>query len=118
MLARAFGWSTQAFWRQEKVEQLPTPEQLEGVLEYLQDELNLREDDLAKVLRAFPEALACDVQERLAANVKVLQQQWRLSGGTLTKALMRQPQVLGYTVDCISDHGGCVGECNRCWARF
>ena len=22
-------------------------------------------------------------------------------------------QVLGYSVDCISDHGGCVGECNR-----
>lgn len=24
-------------------------------------------------------------------------------------------QVLGYDVDC---EGSCIGDCNRCWARF
>ena len=40
---------------------------------------------------------------------------YRLEGPTLASVLERKPQVLGNTVDCAGD---CIGECNRCWARF
>jgi hypothetical protein len=68
---------------------------------------------LLQVLRAFPEALACDVQARLAANVKELGKTWRLTGGALTKALIRQPQVWtreapGGVVECVCVGGGGV----------
>ncbi|KXZ47561.1 hypothetical protein GPECTOR_34g720 [Gonium pectorale] len=115
LLARAFGWKTQAFWRREKVEELPTPGQVSGVLAFLHDDLALSPEEQLKLVRAFPEVLACDVQERLRANVAQLQSQWRLQGATLSKAVLRQPQVLGYSVDC---GGDCIGECNRCWVRF
>jgi hypothetical protein len=36
-------------------------------------------------------------------------------GDVLLKAVLRNPPLLGYNVDCMGD---CVGECNRCWARF
>ncbi|KAG2495410.1 hypothetical protein HYH03_006358 [Edaphochlamys debaryana] len=115
LLARAFGWTTQAFWRREKVEELPTPSQVQGVLEFLMDDLELGPEEQLKVVKAFPELLACDTESRLRANTAQLQKQWRLEGAALSKAVLRQPQVLGYSVDC---GGDCIGECNRCWVRF
>ncbi|GIL78283.1 hypothetical protein Vretimale_7643 [Volvox reticuliferus] len=115
LVARAFGWTTQAFWRQEKVEELPTPTQVENALEVLQVDLAMTSEEAARVVRLFPELLACDVEGRLRANIAQLGSLWRLKGPTLTKAVIRQPAVLGYSVDCSGD---CIGECNRCWARF
>lgn len=115
LLARAFGWTSQAYWRREKVEEVPSLEVVEGALEFLRDDLNMGPEEQLKLVKAFPELLAAGVEGRLRPNVEVLQKQWRLQGDTLTKAVLRQPAVLGYSVDC---GGDCVGECNRCWARF
>ncbi|GIL57891.1 hypothetical protein Vafri_13107 [Volvox africanus] len=115
LVARAFGWTTQAFWRQEKVEELPTPTQVENALEVLRIDLAMTPEEAARVVRVFPELLACDVEGRLRANIAQLGSQCRLKGPTLTKAVIRQPAVLGYSLDC---GGNCIGECNRCWARF
>ncbi|GLI63276.1 hypothetical protein VaNZ11_006181 [Volvox africanus] len=115
LVARAFGWTTQAFWRQEKVEELPTPTQVENALEVLRIDLAMTSEEAARVVRVFPELLACDVEGRLRANIAQLGSQWRLKGPTLTKAVIRQPAVLSYSLDC---GGDCIGECNRCWARF
>ncbi|GLC47467.1 hypothetical protein PLESTB_000133700 [Pleodorina starrii] len=115
VLARAFGWTTQAFWRREKVEELPMPGQVVGALGVLQQDLGLSSEEAAKVVRLFPEVLACDVEGRLRTNIAQLKSQWRLQGPTLAKAVLRQPAVLGYSLDC---GGDCIGECNRCWARF
>lgn len=113
-ITRAFGWSTQAYWRSEKVEVAPDAAQVQAVIDFLSN-LEIQGPGLLKVVKAFPEVLACDVNSRLAANVKCLENQYKLSGPVLTQAVLRQPQVLGYTVDC---GGDCVGECNRCWVRF
>ncbi|KAG2448931.1 hypothetical protein HYH02_006279 [Chlamydomonas schloesseri] len=115
LLARAFGWTTQAFWRREKVQELPSPDQVCEALAFLAADLGMSTEEQVKTVQAFPEVLACDTETRLRVNVGQLQKQWRLQGATLTKAVLRQPQVLGYSVDCSGD---CIGECNRCWARF
>jgi hypothetical protein len=65
-------------------------------------------------LKAFPELIGCSV-DALQGNVAKLQKDWKLEGQVLAKAVVRQPAVLGYTIDCMGD---CAGECNRCWARF
>eukprot|EP00198_Chlamydomonas_reinhardtii_P000984 XP_001690319.1 predicted protein [Chlamydomonas reinhardtii] len=115
LLARAFGWTTQAFWRREKVEELPSPDQVCEALAFLAADLGMSTEEQVKTVKAFPELLACDAETRLRANTAQLQKQWRMQGATLTKAVLRQPQVLGYSVDCSGD---CIGECNRCWVRF
>ena len=51
----------------------------------------------------------------LRALQAFLARTYRLEGPTLASVLERKPQVLGNTLDCAGD---CVGECNRCWARF
>ncbi|GFR44614.1 hypothetical protein Agub_g5899 [Astrephomene gubernaculifera] len=116
LLARGFGWSSQAYWRQDKVQELPQPHQVAAVLSFLRCELpGVTGEEVGVVVRGCPELLACEVEGRLRENLGVLRTQWRLQGPTLTKAVVRQPRVLGYSVDC---GGDCVGECNRCWARF
>jgi len=74
-------------------------------------------DDLqvAKTIKAFPEVLGCAVDSQLAGNVSKLQQEWKLQGDVLRGAVLRNPALLGYNVDCLGD---CAGECNRCWVRF
>jgi hypothetical protein len=44
-----------------------------------------------------------------------LERTYKLAGPTLAAVLERKPNVLGNSLDCAGD---CVGECNRCWARF
>ena len=51
----------------------------------------------------------------MANNVRVLEDKWRMSREVVTRTLLRKPEILGFNVDC---YGDCVGECNRCWARF
>lgn len=89
-------------------------QQLETTLQFLV-QLGLSDEQVAKVVKAFPEVLGCDVQQQLQGNVDKLQADWKLQGCVLVKAVLRQPAVLGYNLDCMGD---CAGECNRCWVRF
>ncbi|KAJ9514929.1 hypothetical protein QJQ45_028660 [Haematococcus lacustris] len=113
-LEKAFGWKGQAYWRGSKVCQVPELGDVGAVLQYLTS-LGLQGEQLAKVVRLFPEVLACSVEGQLQKSVAKLQGEWRMTGDVLTRALVRQPQVLGFDRDC---EGTCFGECNRCWARF
>jgi hypothetical protein len=115
MVRKALAWGFKGYWRTEKVRAEPMPEAQAARLAYLRDELQLSDDALRKVLTAFPEALGLDVKQRMLPNVAFLARSYRLEGPTLAGVLERKPQVLGNTVDCAGD---CVGECNRCWARF
>ncbi len=69
----------------------------------------------SQLVNTFPEVLGCGVDTIVRPNVEVLQKQWKIKGNTLVKTLLRRPDVLGYNLDC---EGSCVGECERCWARF
>lgn len=113
-LTRAYGWGSQAYWRKEKVEQVPEPENVQACIGYL-NELGLEGEDLLGVIKKFPEVLGCDVETRLKANVGVLENQWKMKGMVITNTLKRKPEILGFTIDC---YGDCAGECNRCWVRF
>lgn len=113
-LTRAYGWGSQAYWRKEKVEEVPDPENLQACISYLND-LGLEDADLMGVIKKFPEVLGCDVETRLKNNVAVLENQWKMKGMVITNTLKRKPEILGFTIDC---YGDCAGECNRCWVRF
>lgn len=97
-----------------QVQVAPSVKQVQAALAYL-NELGIQEQDMAKVLKSFPELVGCRVEQQLRANVHKLQNEWKLKDAVLAKAILRNPSVLGYTVDCMGD---CAGECNRCWARF
>jgi hypothetical protein len=70
---------------------------------------------VSKAVKAFPEVLGCHVDSQLSGNVAKLQKEWKLEGDVLRGAVLRNPSILGYNVDCLGD---CAGECNRCWVRF
>jgi hypothetical protein len=55
------------------------------------------------------------VDPQLQNCMKKLEKDWRMSGDVALKAVLRRPEILGYTIDCVGD---CAGECARCWARF
>jgi len=78
----------------------------------------LTESEIKQVVVKFPEILACSVESRLTANVNELQDKWFIQGPAVGGVIKRRPEVLGYNVDCNLSQGACVGECNRCWARF
>jgi hypothetical protein len=52
------------------------------------------------------QVLGCDIEGQLQASVDKLQKDWKLQGPVLAKAVLRQPAVLGYNLDC---EGSCVG---------
>ena len=47
--------------------------QIEAVLAFLEGELDLKGDDLKKVVKSFPEVINCNVERRLKANVEHMQ---------------------------------------------
>ena len=47
--------------------------QIEAVLAYLEEELDLKGEDLKKVVKSFPEVINCNVERRLKANVEHMQ---------------------------------------------
>lgn len=55
------------------------------------------------------------MDSQLGGNIKKLQAEWKLEGQVLRGAVLRNPALLGYNVDCLGD---CSGDCNRCWVRF
>lgn len=99
----------------EQVEEAPSEQQVQQALDFLTSQLNLQAAEVKKVVKAFPEVVACDVANQLQANMSKLEKDWKLTGQVAAKAVVRSPAVLGYNVDC---EGTCIGECNRCWARF
>lgn len=46
---------------------------MEAVLQFLDRDLNIRGDDLYKVVTKFPEVINCDVEKRLKANLQHMQ---------------------------------------------
>lgn len=119
VLNKAFGFGNQGYWRGENVDVVPTLDKVEENLDFLYKEIGLEQEEVAKVLKKFPEVLGQKLDERLRANVKRLAEAWKIEGDTLKSTCMRRPEILGYNIDCVTvGDGGCLGECNRCWARF
>jgi hypothetical protein len=116
VMQRSFGWdkASQSFWRGSLVEQVPSTNQVQTVIDYLA-ELGIRGNDLIKFVGKFQYVFGCDVEDLLKANVTELQNTWKIKGTALTATLRRKPEILGYNLDCLGD---CKGECNRCWVRF
>lgn len=123
VVSKAFGWGklSQRFWRGDRVEEKPSIARVNESLAFLREEIGLSDAEIGSViLKKFPEALNMDVAERMAANMNYLKTTWpAFSGvggdGRLKAAVLEQPAILGFSVDC---GGDCMSECNRCWARF
>lgn len=115
VLRRAFGWGPwQGYWRQQKVEEVPSGAQVEAVLDLLEGVGIGFPAEQAKIIQSFPEILGCELS-LLEGNVETLRTKWNLKGSVLAGTVKRKPAVLGSTVDC---EGNCISECNRCWVRF
>lgn len=114
ILGKAFGHVHSPYWGEDRKKEVPKFEVVSEVLSYLKD-LGLTNDDLAKLLKKFPEVLGCSLENEMKANVQILEKVWGIKGKTLTKLLLRNPKVLGYNIDC---KGDCMAQCTRCWVRF
>eukprot|EP00179_Madagascaria_erythrocladioides_P009526 CAMPEP_0198325042 /NCGR_PEP_ID=MMETSP1450-20131203/12886_1 /TAXON_ID=753684 ORGANISM="Madagascaria erythrocladiodes, Strain CCMP3234" /NCGR_SAMPLE_ID=MMETSP1450 /ASSEMBLY_ACC=CAM_ASM_001115 /LENGTH=179 /DNA_ID=CAMNT_0044028887 /DNA_START=264 /DNA_END=803 /DNA_ORIENTATION=+ len=117
---RAFGWSSQAYWRGELVRAEPSAEAAEKALAFLQDAdgLGMNAAQACKAVQKFPEVLALPSVgdgQRMNESLEKMRQTWKLKGPVLRNAVVANPQALGYTFDC---GGDCAGECARCWVRF
>jgi len=113
-LSQAFGWGTQKYWRNEKLNETPDPAVVEENLNYLRS-VGFSDEDLSQITEKFPEFLACDCATRLRPNIEYLQKSFFLKGTHRVKAIMRKPRVIGNIIDC---EGDCKGECTRCWSQF
>ncbi|CAM8991532.1 unnamed protein product [Rhodiola kirilowii] len=114
ILGKAFGQIHSPYWGEERAKEVPKYETVKAVLDYLRS-LTLTEEDLAKVLKKFPEVLGCSLDDEVKNNVTLLEKEWDITGKSLKNLLLRNPKVLGYNVDC---KGSCVAQCTRCWVRF
>lgn len=70
--------------------------------------------DMTTLVTKFPESVGLTEQE-IRASVGTLDSSWGITGKFLKNLLVRNPQALGYNVDC---KGDCMGQCTRCWVRF
>lgn len=114
MLGKAFGHIHSPYWGEDRKKEVPNIETVNEILEYLRT-LGLSDEDLFKLLKKFPEALGCDLEQELKPNVQLLDKEWGIQGKSLRNLLLRNPKVLGYNVDC---KGDCMAKCTRCWVRF
>ncbi|KAL8153610.1 hypothetical protein V2J09_011370, partial [Rumex salicifolius] len=114
ILGKAFGHIHSPYWSEERKVVVPKLDVVSEILDYLRS-LSLSDDDLRKVLKKFPEVLGCNLEDELKNNVTALEKNWGIKGKTLKNLLVRNPKVLGFTVDC---KGDCIAQCTRCWARF
>lgn len=114
VLGKAFGQVHSPYWGEERKKVVPKLETIDEILDYLRS-LSLSDDDLAKLLKKFPEVLGCDLEVDIKGNVQILENEWGIKGKTLRNLLLRNPRVLGYNIDC---KGDCMAQCTRCWARF
>ncbi|CAN0928271.1 hypothetical protein LINGRAHAP2_LOCUS36380 [Linum grandiflorum] len=114
MLGKAFGHVASPYWGEDRKQEVPTYEVVKGIVDYLKG-LGLSDEDLAKVLKKFPEVMGCSLEEDLKKNVGILEKEWGIKGKTLRSLLVRNPRVLGFNIDC---KGDCMAQCTRCWVRF
>lgn len=114
ILGKAFGQIHSPYWGEERTKEVPQYETVNAILNYLRS-LSLTDEDLAKILKKFPEVLGCNLNNEVMNNVMVLEKEWGITGKSLRNLLLRNPKVLGYNVDC---KGSCVAQCTRCWVRF
>ncbi|KAG1681382.1 hypothetical protein FOA52_007430 [Chlamydomonas sp. UWO 241] len=115
LLAKGFGWTSRGYFGAGKANVVPDPEGVIDVLSYLQGDLNIQGADLTKVIKAFPEVMACSINELLRPNVKRFEAEWFMKGDVLSKAIVRKPTLLGLTVDCSTvGSGACMGQCSKC----
>ncbi|KAG9141561.1 hypothetical protein Leryth_025356 [Lithospermum erythrorhizon] len=114
ILGKAFGHIHSPYWSEERKKEVPQYKVVNETLNYLRS-LRLTDDDICKILKKFPEVLGCSLENDLEKNVQILDKVWGIEGKSLRNVLLRNPKVLGYTVDC---KGDCIAQCTRCWARF
>jgi len=110
ILAKSFGWSYSDYWGEEKQATVPDPESVSASLSLMKS-LGL---DMAALVKKFPEVMGLAERE-IQYSLGTLDGTWGIAGKNLKNVLMRNPQVLGYNIDC---GGDCAGECTRCWVRF
>ena len=103
---QAFGYGSQLYWRQEKVEAVVEMEVVERAVEYLEGTLGLSADGVVEVAKKFPEALTID-QSLMEENVGKLTDRFKMKGAVLANSIKRKPKVLGATTDCAGD---CAGD--------
>lgn len=116
-MGRAFGWTTQAYWRNTKVEEVPKMDEMEARIEYL-NSIGLTTEKLSKVVAKCPEILGCDLAQ-LEGATEHIEKNFFMKRNTnnFSNYLVRVPQALGNNIDCAAEGVNCLGECNRCWAR-
>ncbi|KAL7128446.1 hypothetical protein ABFS83_14G317600 [Erythranthe nasuta] len=114
ILGKAFGQIRSPYWGEDRKKEVPKFEVVNEILSYLKD-LGLDDDDLAKLLKKFPEVLGCSLENEVKVNVQILEKEWGIKGKTLRNLLLRNPKVLGFNIDC---KGDCKAQCTRCWVRF
>ncbi|KAG6549404.1 hypothetical protein Mapa_009123 [Marchantia paleacea] len=112
ILGKAFGWVHSPYWTEEMLQTVPEVETISTVMD-LGKSTGLTDDQLAAVVKKFPEVLNC--KDTIETNIGILDKEWGIKGNTLKNLIVRKPQVLGYNVDC---KGDCVAQCTRCWVRF
>lgn len=111
ILAKSFGWSYSDYWGEEKQATVPDPETVSASLSVMKDIPGV---DLSALVKKFPEVMGLSDKE-IKYSLGTLDATWGIAGKALKNVLMRNPQVLGYNIDC---GGDCAGECTRCWVRF
>ena len=114
LVARAFGFGSQAYWRNELASEAPSLAAVDAALEFLEGLGIGAPADQAALIVKFPEVLRVD-RELMGGNVAKLQTSFFMKGPALAKAVQRKPRVLGATTDCAGD---CAGDCTRCFAQF
>lgn len=116
MVGRAFGWSSQKFWRGDVKEERPELTQVTAALDFLRNEIGVEEKDFAAILKKFPEVVRLPV-ERMAGNKDFIIESYPVfkNGTMLLNVVKETPAVLGYDFDCAGD---CKSECARCWVQF
>ncbi|BBN10168.1 hypothetical protein MPTK1_5g01460 [Marchantia polymorpha subsp. ruderalis] len=112
ILGKAFGWVHSPYWTEEMLQTMPEVKTISTVMD-LAKSTGLTDDQLAAVVKKFPELLNCI--DTIETNIGILDKEWGIKGNTLKNLIIRKPQVLGYNVDC---KGDCVAQCTRCWVRF
>ncbi|GAX82613.1 hypothetical protein CEUSTIGMA_g10039.t1 [Chlamydomonas eustigma] len=116
-LSRGFAWTSRAYWGLDKLNAPPDSEQVLDVLQYLEHQVGLTGAELVKVLKMFPEVLACSLETRVIPNVQRFEKDWFMKGTVLKGAIVRKPSLLGLSVDCSTvGSGACMGQCSKCWS--
>ena len=117
VVAKAFGWRSQGYWRNTKVREVPNAERIEASLAYLAS-IGVTRENVGAIVSKQPEIFACDIEQLEAATTHI-EKNFFMKRNTsgFVKFVVRVPMSLGCNVDCAGEGRACEGECNRCWAR-